>query len=273
MAIPKLADRVKETTSTTGTGTLTLAGAVAGWITFLSAIGNTATFYAIQDASGNWETGIGTLSGGTSLSRDTILASSNAGAAVNFGVGSKDVWIDLPASRVGDVLLAPPTVLSGAVSSVDFTGLTSTYEEYVVRWRMVTPSTDGSALQVRLSVAASFLSANYSGGYGEADFAGSGIAAAPITAAAQIAVTNNIGNTSPRHSDGEIFIRNPADTTMGKFMDFVSRSTSNGGNRFKRNGWAEYTGANSAIDGIRFLMSAGNIAAGTFSIWGRRTAA
>lgn len=96
-----LKDRVKETSTTTGTGTFTLAGAATGFQSF-SVIGNgNTTFYCIVDsAAGAWEVGIGTYtSSGTTLSRDTILESSNSGAAVNFGSGSKDVFVTYPAER------------------------------------------------------------------------------------------------------------------------------------------------------------------------------
>ena len=80
-----LKDRVKETTTTTGTGTLTLAGAATGFQSF-SVIGNgNTTYYTITDGT-DWEVGIGTYtSSGTTLSRDTILESSNSGNAVNWG--------------------------------------------------------------------------------------------------------------------------------------------------------------------------------------------
>lgn len=94
-------DRVKETTATTGTGTLTLAGATLGYQAF-SVIGDgNSTYYAIQDvATGDWEVGIGTYTAsGTTLSRDTILESSNSGSAVNFSAGDKDVFVTYPAER------------------------------------------------------------------------------------------------------------------------------------------------------------------------------
>lgn len=95
-----LADRVKETSATTGTGTLTLAGAASGFQSF-AAIGNgNQTYYAIVMGA-NWEVGIGTYTAaGTLLSRDTVLASSNAGAAVNFAAGTKDVFVTLPSNRL-----------------------------------------------------------------------------------------------------------------------------------------------------------------------------
>jgi len=92
-------DRVKEITTTTGTGTYTLGGASTGFQSF-SVIGNgNTTYYAVTDNI-NWEVGIGTYtSSGTTLSRDTILASSNGGSAVNWSAGTKDVFVTYPASR------------------------------------------------------------------------------------------------------------------------------------------------------------------------------
>lgn len=96
-----LADRVRETTTTTGTGTVTLAGVVTGFQSF-SAIGNGNTTYYTIAGQGNseWEVGIGTYSSsGTTLSRTTVLSSSNSGSLVNFSAGTKDVFCDYPAGR------------------------------------------------------------------------------------------------------------------------------------------------------------------------------
>jgi surfactin synthase thioesterase subunit len=92
-------DRVKETSTTTGTGTFTLAGAVLGFETFSTAIGNTnTTYYSIVNENGEFEVGLGTVGAGT-LARTTILSSSNSDAAVNFSAGTKDVFCTLPASK------------------------------------------------------------------------------------------------------------------------------------------------------------------------------
>jgi hypothetical protein len=93
-------DRVKETSTTTGTGTLTLAGAVTGFETFSSAIGNTnTTYYAIVHTSNSeFEVGLGTVSAGA-LARTTIISSSNSDSAVDFAAGTKDVFCTLPASK------------------------------------------------------------------------------------------------------------------------------------------------------------------------------
>lgn len=92
-------DRVKETTTTTSTGTYTLAGAVTGFQAF-SVIGDgNTTYYSITDGT-DWEVGIGTYTAsGTTLSRDTILESSNSGNAVNWGAGTKDIFVTYPAER------------------------------------------------------------------------------------------------------------------------------------------------------------------------------
>jgi hypothetical protein len=91
-------DRVQETSTTTGTGTLTLSGAASGYQSFSSAIGNgNTTYYAISSGT-DWEVGIGTVGSGT-LSRDTVLESSNAGSLVDFIAGVKTVFCTYPAER------------------------------------------------------------------------------------------------------------------------------------------------------------------------------
>jgi hypothetical protein len=90
-------DRVKETTTTTGTGTLTLAGASTGFSSFADIGDGNTTYYAISSTGSEWEVGIGTYTAsGTTLSRDTVLASSNSGSLVNLSAGSKDVFCTYP---------------------------------------------------------------------------------------------------------------------------------------------------------------------------------
>jgi len=95
-------DRVKETSTTTGTGTFSLAGAVLGFETFVAGIGNAnTTYYSIVNENGEFEVGLGTVTDAATdtLSRDTILSSSNSDAAVDFSAGTKDVFCTLPASK------------------------------------------------------------------------------------------------------------------------------------------------------------------------------
>jgi len=94
-------DRVQETTTTVGTGTLTLGGAVLGFQSF-AAIGNgNTTYYAISDPiTGDWEVGIGTYTAsGTTLSRDTVLSSSSSGSLIPFAAGTKNVFCTYPSER------------------------------------------------------------------------------------------------------------------------------------------------------------------------------
>ena len=92
-------DRVQETSTTTGTGTFTLAGAVSGFQSF-SVIGNANTTYYTIVGGSEWEVGLGTYtSSGTTLSRDTVLESSNSGSLVNFSAGTKNVFVTYPAEK------------------------------------------------------------------------------------------------------------------------------------------------------------------------------
>jgi hypothetical protein len=133
-----LADRVQETTTTTGTGTVTLLGAVTGYQSF-AVIGNgNTTFYTIADQGGaNWEVGIGTYtSSGTTLARTTVLASSNSGSLVNFTAGIKTVFVTYPSEKSVNLdasgnVSALGTVASGTwngtaiITTYGGTGLTS----------------------------------------------------------------------------------------------------------------------------------------------------
>lgn len=109
-----LKDRVKETTTTTGSGAVTLAGASTGYQSF-SVIGDgNTTYYCIAGQGTNeWEVGIGTYTAsGTTLARTTVLASSNSGSLVSFSSGTKDVFVTYPAGKSvnidasGDVVIA-----------------------------------------------------------------------------------------------------------------------------------------------------------------------
>ena len=93
-------DRVKETATTTGTGAVTLGGAVTGFESFSSALANSdTTYYAISHRNADeWEVGLGTYNSGV-LTRTTILESSNSDSAVSFSSGTKDVFITLPADK------------------------------------------------------------------------------------------------------------------------------------------------------------------------------
>ena len=120
------ADRVKDTTATTGTGSIALSGsAPSGFRAFGSAfsVGDAEIGYCISDdADTAWEVGYGTLSASTTLDRSTVLASSNGGALVNFAAGTKSVFCTIPAAAVED--LAANRILSSAPISTGLNAAT-----------------------------------------------------------------------------------------------------------------------------------------------------
>ncbi len=141
-------DRVKETSTTTGTGTFTLDGAVTGFETFSSAIGNTnTTYYAIVNTTNaEFEVGLGTVGAGT-LARTTIISSSNSDSAVDFSAGTKNVFVTLPASK--SVILDS----SGNIVSNNGSNLTNLNADNLAsgtvpdaRFPATLPAADGSAL-------------------------------------------------------------------------------------------------------------------------------
>jgi hypothetical protein len=127
-----IADRVRETTTTTGTGTLSLDGAVAGFQAFTAVGNNNTTYYTIQGTT-EWEVGIGTYLSNT-LSRDTVLSSSNGGSKLLLTAGTKDVFVTLPAEKTVVVPSASTndaivrydgttgTVIQNSVTTIDDTG-------------------------------------------------------------------------------------------------------------------------------------------------------
>ena len=124
-----LNDRVKETTTSTGTGTINLGGAATGFETFVAGIGNSNTTYycIVATGTGNFEVGIGTVTDATpdTLSRSTVLSSSNSDSLVNFGSGTKDVFCTLPASKAvvedasNNVAIGNNITLGGTVDGRD----------------------------------------------------------------------------------------------------------------------------------------------------------
>jgi hypothetical protein len=95
-------DRVKQSSTSIGTGAFALTGSVTGFETFATGIGNNnTTYYAIFNPGTNeWEVGLGTLdAGATTLTRTTVITSSNSDSVVTFTSGTKDVFCTLPASK------------------------------------------------------------------------------------------------------------------------------------------------------------------------------
>ena len=124
-----LANRVKETTTTAGTGTITLAGAATGFQSFAVVGNGNTTYYTIAAQTGSeWEVGIGTYtSAGTLLARTTVLANS-AGTqptALTFSAGTKDVFVTYPA---GYAVASTNVGTSGQLLTSNGTGVAPTYQ-------------------------------------------------------------------------------------------------------------------------------------------------
>lgn len=100
-----LADYVKETTGTTGTGTYSLNGAATGFQTFVAGVGNGNRCPYVAQLGSDWEVGIGTVASGATatITRDVILSSSNGGSSVNWGGGTKDIYLDVPADLADQI--------------------------------------------------------------------------------------------------------------------------------------------------------------------------
>ena len=134
-----LNDRVKETTTTTGTGTVTLGGAVSGFETFAAGIGNSNTTYYCIVLNAEFEVGLGTLSSDSStLARTTIISSSNSDSAVDFSAGAKFVFCTMPASKAmvldanNNLTLPAKLIMPDVTSGKILVGDGTSYEEVAV---------------------------------------------------------------------------------------------------------------------------------------------
>ena len=115
-----LADRVKESTTTTGTSDFALGGAITGFQTFASAVGaNNTTYYAVADGA-DWEVGLGTLSNdGLTLARTTVLQSSNSDTKVSFASGTKHLFVTYPADKaVSDITSTDASIVVSRTGSI-----------------------------------------------------------------------------------------------------------------------------------------------------------
>jgi hypothetical protein len=220
-----LNDRVRETTTTTGTGAVSLGGAVSGFETFAAGIGNSNTVYyaIVHRTAAEFEVGLGTLDGDSSdLTRTTVISSSNSDSAVNFASGTKDVFCTLPASKAvfedasSDVTLPNDLILGsdsavlkfGADSDINIThvhntGITtnadfSVGDDLTVEGGVIELKNTGSQSELRLYCESS--NAHYAAlkAPAHADFSGNTALTLPATTdtIAGIAATQTLTNKS-----------------------------------------------------------------------------
>ena len=215
-------DRVKETTTSTGTGTINLGGAETGFETFVAGIGNSnTTYYCIQAQGGSaFEIGVGTVTDASpdTLSRTAIISSSNSDAVVDFGAGTKDVFCTLPASKAviednsTNADIAGNLTVGGTVDGVDIaardavlTSTTTTATNANTTANAALPKSGGT-----MTGAITFDSAQATGNSGLVPAAGtSGHFLAHNGAFAQVAYSNLSGTpTIPGGSNGIDFSDN-----------------------------------------------------------------
>ena len=255
-----LNDRVKETTTTTGTGTVNLAGAETGFESFVAGIGNSNTcYYAIvHQTADEFEVGLGTVTDATpdTLARTTIISSSNSDSAVNFSAGTKDVFCTLPASKAVFADASNNINLNADGGFVNFidNGTTIGYLEnssnnFVIRSNvsdadMIFTGTDGgtgiTALTLDMSNggAATFnngVTATYNGTY-----------QGTIATSAQFGTNGWINSTDGAN---RFYFTASSGSTYIKINSYVYfQDTSSGANRF-------------SVDGSGNLVVAGNVTA------------
>lgn len=277
MSGPLLADRVKETSTTTGTGTLDLAGTSSGFRTFVAGIGTGNTcFYCISHRTADeWEVGIGTVTdaGTDTLSRTTVLASSNSGSLVNFSAGTKDVFNCDPASnRPSDCVLLDTKVASSS-ATIDFvlTGNNAGFAAYKVVLAHVAPATDNVELWLRTSSDGGSTYDASAGNYRHSTTVtaeGGGNTSLSSSSDTEMVVNNVLGNATDELSSGEVILFNPSAAKRCVVTWHMLGTDTAGFSRQACGGGIRLSAAD--VDAIRFLFSSGNIASGTFYLYGLR---
>lgn len=292
--MPAPANLIHETSTTTGTGNLTVT-AVNGKVRFSDSTygfgtgGSDAFWYFISNQSAaEWEIGTGHMSDADTLVRDTILFSSNSNNAVNFSAGTKDVTNDVPAgyqvrnegSTVTDGHLAAfsgatgrlitsggskvvAAVGAGALSSqatLDISlGSSDMYEIDLIN---LSPVTDNVGLYARFSQSSSFLSglSDYRWGYLQSG------TQSDDAADSEIEMLNGQGNQATELTTITVRIYRPSASSFYKSMRWTGIEGHSANRNFPTTGGGTLIANTDAIDGIRFLFSSGNISSGYYAV-------
>jgi hypothetical protein len=207
-----LADRVRETSTTTGTGTYQLSGIVVGsaFRTFVAGVGSGNRCPYVATMGANWEVGIGLVTSGApaTLTRQVILSSSNAGSAVNWAAGTKDIrhgevaalidqiWArpsGLGALPIGAVETRGPSTFNGSQSALDFTSIASTARVIHIGWSNIARASLGSSLCVQLGDSGGVETTGYASALASIDVIGFAF----YTTSSNAFLVSGFGGTSP----------------------------------------------------------------------------
>ncbi len=291
--MPAPENLVHETSTTTGTGNLTVTS-VNGKQSFSDAFGTGGSdvfdYFVSNQGGTEWERGTGSMSDATTLVRDTVIESTNSNNAVDFSAGTKDVTNDIPAgnqirnegSTVTDGHLAAfsgttgrlitsggskvvSAIDAGAVSSqamldLDLSGGADMYEIDLVN---CVPVTDGAILYLRFSQSSTFLS-------GAADYSWGGIRSGTPAADASddhIEVTGGTGSGTNEGLTLSFRLFRPAASSFYKTITYFGIQHNSGVNSFRNaQGGGQMIANANAIDGIRFYWSSGNISSAYYVV-------
>lgn len=286
-----LSDRVRETSTTTGTTDFALS-ATSDYRRFGDVMANIDTTWYAAVLGAAWEVGIGTWVTGNTLQRTTILASSNAGAKVSFGAGTKDVFMDIPASKVLPATTAdlqaltasrlltadqgiPRLLASGTVSAASvlwipwasYTGFRA-YRIILGGWL---PATNGVAFDARFSTdggSNANTTANYKFVFHEATSSGAGAYGGDAgTGVNEIKMGGDVGNASTHGLNGEITIIKPQSASLYSRIEFkhgwLDTST-----RLRSTFGHGLLAVAQDTDAIVLFFSSGNIASGDWALYG-----
>lgn len=277
----KFAERVRETTSTTGTGTYSLSGAVPGFQTFVAGIGTGHSCYYMVTDNTDWEVGRGTVTDANpdTLSRDSILDSSNSGSAVNWGSGSKKVILTKPSPYAsGDLVFLAEQTASGG-STLDFTsGIDDTFSTYEVHYGDYYPNASGSFLSLRFSDNGGSTwdtGTNYSYLLFHTNFVDAPSQSFSSAAADRLWIARTSPNGSPtgNSSNGVIQFWNLRSTAQWKSVQIRALSYMQTAGTVPYNMLAGGVWkSTNAVNGIRFLdTGSGTLANGWFRLYGVRS--
>lgn len=276
MAVAVYYDRVKDTTTTTGTGTITGSGTAPTNYRVLSAVLSTNdTFYyaIVHQTAAEWEVGLGTYLGSNQFSRsagNVLSGSGGAGSLVTFSAGTKDFWIDVPAtvtSNIGQVLLASGNVSIGSSTfDIAFSG---SFENYKVILNEINPSSLGAALGLRISEdsGSTYISSGgYRYTYNARDSTNTAISSGSNSATGVTLVPNISGGGAPVTM--EVLFPHPATTSNWKPLLANWSTFDSSANHVVGQSGGAYTGGTSAVTNIRFFLSAGTYNSGRYFFYG-----